>query len=72
MVSFLALYRGDSVGTAELVAVSADSEIVRRFADDLLSRDRHASGDEVVSTIREAERRGLEIVRDEAEANSRD
>lgn len=67
MVSFLALYRGDSVGAAELVAVSTDPELVGRFADELLEERDDVHDDPVVSAIREAERRGLRVVRDEAE-----
>lgn len=72
MVSFLALYRGHSVDGAKLVAVSTDPEVVSRFADELLDERTSASDDPVVSAIREAERRGLEIVRDEAEGMSRE
>ena len=67
MVSFLALYRGRSVGEAEIVAVSTDPELVGRFADELLDEPPPSSDDPVVSAIREAERRGLRVVRDEAE-----
>lgn len=70
MVSFLALYRGESVGAAELVAVSTDPEIVGRFADDLLEQKKHAADDPVVDAIRKAERRGLRVVRDEADEDT--
>lgn len=67
MVSFLALYRGQSVGAAELVAVSTDPELVGRFADELLEQKEQTAEDPVVDAIREAERRGLRIARDEAD-----
>lgn len=70
MVSFLALYRGDSVGTAELVAVSTDPDLVARFADEFLQRKSNPSADPIVGVIRDAERRALEQVRDEAEGTS--
>lgn len=70
MVSFLALYRGQSVGDAELVTVSTDPELVGRFADELLEERGPIPEDPVVSAIREGERRGLRIVRDEAEEGS--
>lgn len=69
MVSFLALYRGQSVGDAELVTVSTDPELVGRFADELLEARSQVPDDPVVSAIREAEKRGLRIVRDEAEGD---
>lgn len=69
MVSFLALYRGRSVGAAELVAVSTDPELVGRFADELLDQKAGAADDPVIDAIREAERRGLRVVRDEAEGS---
>ena len=37
MTTFLALYRGKSISAAELVAVSADQEIVRDFGRRLVS-----------------------------------
>ena len=40
MVSFVALYRGDHLRTAELVAVTADPEITSQVAEQLLSDDR--------------------------------
>lgn len=69
MVSFLALYRGQSVGAAELVAVSTDPELVGRFADELLDQKARTADDPVIDAIREAERRGLRVVRDEAEGS---
>jgi hypothetical protein len=38
MVSFLGLYRGNSLETAQLVAVSADAELVGQVATALLKR----------------------------------
>ncbi len=38
MTSFIALYRGQSIGAAELVAVSADAEIVGQVAALLLDQ----------------------------------
>ena len=36
MADFVALYRGRTVAEAELVAVSAESQLVRRFFSELL------------------------------------
>lgn len=66
MASFLALYRGESVGSASLVAVTADQELVREFADRLLAHDPPADGDPVQDAVREGRREALRLVRDEA------
>lgn len=65
--AFLALYRGDTVATAELIALSADPDLVRRFADELLEDDFPAPTDPVAEATAEGRRRALQIVRDEAE-----
>lgn len=65
--SFLALYRGESVGSAQLVAVSADPDLVREFADRLLASDRDGPGDPVTDAVDEGRREALKLVRDEAQ-----
>lgn len=68
MASFLALYRGESIGGAELVAVSTDRDLVGRFADELLMSDNQPpSQDPARKVLWDGKRRALEIVRDEAE-----
>lgn len=67
MTSFLALYRGDSVATAELVTISADPEVVRDFADRMLSERGSGSADPALDAIDRGRRDALELVRDEAE-----
>jgi hypothetical protein len=37
--TFLAVYRGESVATARLLAVSSDPSLVARFAAELVSKD---------------------------------
>ncbi len=60
MTDFVALYRGPTVAEAELVAVSAEQRIVRRFFAELLGESEAES---------EADARKqlpvLEVVRDE-------
>lgn len=70
MANFLALYRGDTVGSADLVAVSADPDLVGQFADELLARNRRSDGDPVVGAVDEGRRRALKIVRDESDGRT--
>lgn len=55
MTEFVALYRGRTVSEAELVAVSAQPELVRRFLLELLG--------EASSSDKKADRARLETVR---------
>ncbi len=64
MRSFLALYRGKSVGSSELVSVTADPKIVSRFACEIL-RSEGFKDDPVLEAVEDGRRRALQIVRDE-------
>ena len=61
LADFVALYRGRTVADAELVAVSAESSIVRKFFAELLGESEHQPKD----TCGEKPARVLEAVRDE-------
>jgi hypothetical protein len=61
LADFVALYRGRTVTEAELVAVSAESRIVRQFFAALLGE----SESRPEGTDGEQSRRMLEAVRDE-------
>ncbi len=70
VVSFLALYRGKSLETAELVGISTDPEVVAYVAGALLqesSREPAAPGDQAVDALSQGRRRALKIIRHEAE-----
>ncbi len=69
MSSFVALYRGDSVSAAKIVAVSADPEIVAEFASRLLQvpTDLEPEQDPVLKTIENGRRRALRIITREAQ-----
>lgn len=71
MLSFLALYRGDSIQSADLVAVSTDDRLVAHVAGELLRSDRSKTetGDQVTNAVRAGKRRALECVRSEAEGD---
>jgi hypothetical protein len=64
MTTFVALYRGASVGEAELVAVTADPELVLPVVDGLLVR-RPRSADRVLNAKHRGQRHVLHLVRDE-------
>jgi hypothetical protein len=65
MTSFLALYRGDTITAAQIVAVSADPHLVSDFAARLLGEPSEPSEDPVVVNIEEGRRKALEVVKNE-------
>ena len=66
MTSFVALYRGETIGAAKLVAVSAERELVRDFADRLLAEP-EADEDPVMLELEQGRRRALQLVKSEPE-----
>lgn len=74
VTSFVVLYRGASVESARIVAISADPATVATVADELLEEERpppQASGADPVRDLLTGRRReALELVREEAEAGS--
>ena len=67
MASFLALYRGETIGSARLVAATTDTEIVRDFAERMLSQPEEQEADTVLRELELGRRRALGLVRDDAE-----
>ena len=65
--SFLALYRGETVSAARLVAVASDPDIVRAFATRMLAEPAEPEQDPVAREIERGKRRALEVVRDGSE-----
>jgi hypothetical protein len=65
--SFLALYRGESISSAKLVAVASEPGMVRAFADRMLAGSVEPDGDAVVCEIEQGRRRALQVIRDEAD-----
>lgn len=65
MTSFLALYRGESVTAAKIVAVTAESSLVRDFAARMLSEPEDEA-DGVLRELEQGRRRALQLVRTEA------
>ncbi len=68
MSTFLALYRGESVGSAKLVAVSADPTTVAEFAARLLHQSPSVedSPDPVLLSIERGRRQALRRISKEA------
>ena len=63
MATFLALYRGDTVSSAKLIAVEMDRALVREFAARMLDGEPEET-DPVGCEIEHGKRRALELVRD--------
>ncbi len=66
MTGLLVLYRGDTVGTAKLVAATADPQLVRDFAERLLGEPEEQETDVVLRELENGRRRALRLVRGEA------
>ncbi|HEX5504880.1 MAG TPA: hypothetical protein VFW96_19840 [Thermomicrobiales bacterium] len=68
MPSLIALYRGGSIGSAQIVAVSADPTIVADFAERLLGRPipDDAEEDPPLAAIERGRRRALRLIAREA------
>jgi len=67
MVSFITLYRGASVPTAELIAVSTDPTLVAYVASSLLrGRQVAPSADPATTALARGRRRALRLVHTEA------
>lgn len=65
--TFVALYRGESVAGAKLLALSADAKIVGEFAARLLDANPYEHADAVVRELESGRRNALRLVRDLAE-----
>ena len=55
MTNFIALYRGETVSSAKIVAVSADTDLVADFASRMLNREEETE-DDPLRLIREEAR----------------
>jgi hypothetical protein len=67
LTSFIALYRGETIGSARLVAATTDFEIVRDFAERMLSQPEEQEPDAILRELELGRQRALQLVRDDAE-----
>jgi hypothetical protein len=66
LTSFVALYRGETVGAAKMVAVSAEPDLVRDFAARMLAQPLEDESDTILQELERGRRCALELVRREA------
>ena len=66
MTSFVAIYRGQTVGSARLIAVSANPGLVAEVSSKLLEDARHNDGDEVLEALDGGRRAALTLVAQKA------
>jgi hypothetical protein len=64
MTSFLALYRGESIAAAKIVAITTEPQLVHNFAAQMLVQS-NAELDPVLGELQNGRRRALELVRSE-------
>jgi hypothetical protein len=66
LTTFVALYRGDSISAAKLLALSADPALVRQVAAQLLEAPESQETDPVARELENGRRRALQLVKVEA------
>jgi hypothetical protein len=67
LTSFLALYRGETIATAQIVAVAADPTLVADFAKRMLDEpEKPAKQDAVLGEVEQGRRQALRAVCSEA------
>jgi hypothetical protein len=67
MTNFLALYRGDTVASSRIVALTADPQLVQDFATRFLDQlsDKALVEDPALSSVEDGRRRALRVVANE-------
>jgi hypothetical protein len=64
LTTFLALYRGESVSAAKLLALTTEPALVRDFATRLLAKPlREQDSDPVLEELERGRRRALQLVK---------
>ncbi len=67
MTNFIALYRGETVSSAKIIAVSADTHLVADFAARMLHREEETEADPIVRSLDAGRRQALRLIAEEAE-----
>lgn len=72
MTTIVALYRGDSIAEAKIVAASSDPELAAYVAGELLTERRpEEDRDPVLREVGNGRRRALRLIEDEAQNDPR-
>ena len=66
MPNFVTLYRGKTISSAKLVAVSADPALVQEFVERLLAGQEQSEPDPILNALEAGRVRALHLVRNEA------
>lgn len=66
MTSFVAIYRGRTVGDARLIAVSANPDLVAEVSSKLLEDTPRKDGDEILDALDGGRRSALTLVAQKA------
>ena len=66
MTNFLALYRGETISSAKIIAVSADAGLVADIAARMLQYQEEAEDDAVVQSLDTGRRQALRLITEEA------
>ena len=66
MASFVALYRGETIAAAKLVAVSAEPRLVRDLATRILAEPEDEEPDAALQELERGRRRALQLVKSES------
>jgi hypothetical protein len=67
MTNFIALYRGETIGSAKIIAVSADADLVAEFAARMLHRPEETDSDPIVRILDAGRQQALRLIAEEAE-----
>lgn len=66
MTSFVAIYRGQTVADAKLVAVSADPSLVAEVSSRIMQAQDIESRDPVIARVEAGKREALRLIKQEA------
>jgi hypothetical protein len=67
LTNFIALYHGETVASAKIIAVTAHADLVADFAARMLHREEEETeGDSVVRSLDDGRRRALRLIAEES------
>jgi hypothetical protein len=69
MATFVAVYRGRTIGEAEIISVSADPQLVALVTAQMLDAEPNRASEEpdpALTALRQGRRRALHLIREEA------